>query len=41
MPGHMGPEIFSYFEDQNAAVVAGSVEGEKINMIALGINNGW
>ncbi|CAN8097836.1 unnamed protein product [Discula destructiva] len=39
--GHYGPEFASYFETQNAAIAAGTVTGEKINLIALGINNGW
>ena len=34
--GHYGPEFASYFESQN---VAGA--GQKINLVALGINNGW
>ncbi|PSR99103.1 carboxypeptidase-like protein S1 [Coniella lustricola] len=39
--GHYGPEFASYFESQNAAIAAGTVDGETINLIALGINNGW
>lgn len=39
--GHYGPEFASYFESQNAAIASGSVTGEKIDLIALGINNGW
>ena len=39
--GHYGPEFAEYFEEQNAAIVGGSVKGEKINLVALGINNGW
>lgn len=39
--GHYGPEFASYIESQNAAVASGSVTGEKINLVALGINNGW
>ena len=39
--GHYGPEFADYFEQQNAAVAAGQVKGEKIDLIALGINNGW
>ncbi|KAH8886329.1 carboxypeptidase-like protein S1 [Thozetella sp. PMI_491] len=39
--GHYGPEFASYFEDQNAAIAAGTVSGENINLVALGINNGW
>ena len=39
--GHYGPEFASYFESQNAAIKAGSVKGDNIDLIALGINNGW
>lgn len=39
--GHYGPEFASYFESQNAAIKAGSVKGDNINLVALGINNGW
>lgn len=34
--GHYGPEFADYFEQQNAANA-----GEKINLVALGVNNGW
>ncbi|KAF4461546.1 carboxypeptidase D [Fusarium albosuccineum] len=39
--GHYGPEFAFYFEQQNAAIDAGKIQGEKINLVALGINNGW
>ena len=39
--GHYGPEFASYFESQNAAIKAGSVKGQNIDLVALGINNGW
>lgn len=39
--GHYGPEFASYFESQNAAIKAGSVKGDNIDLVALGINNGW
>jgi carboxypeptidase C (cathepsin A) len=39
--GHYGPEFADYFEQQNAAIAAGKIQGEKINLVALGINNGW
>ncbi|MCJ1452027.1 hypothetical protein MMC28_002367 [Mycoblastus sanguinarius] len=39
--GHYGPEFADYFESQNAAITAGTVKGDNINLIALGINNGW
>lgn len=34
--GHYGPEFAKFFLDQNAANA-----GEKINIVALGVNNGW
>ena len=34
-------EFASYFESQNAAIASGSVTGQTIDLIALGINNGW
>lgn len=34
-------EFASYFESQNAAIASGSVSGQKIDLIALGINNGY
>ena len=34
-------EFASYFESQNSAIDGGSVQGEKIDLVALGINNGW
>ena len=39
--GHYGPEFAEYFEEQNAAIAAGTITGDKINLIALGINNGF
>ncbi|KAI9730445.1 MAG: hypothetical protein M1818_008140 [Claussenomyces sp. TS43310] len=39
--GHYGPEFADYFEQQNAAIDQGTVTGEKLDLIALGINNGW
>lgn len=39
--GHYGPEFASYFESQNAAITSGSITGQNIDLIALGINNGW
>jgi carboxypeptidase D len=38
--GHFGPEFASYFESQNKEIEAGKVVGQKIDLIALGINNG-
>lgn len=34
--GHYGPEFAKYLQDQNKAKA-----GENINIVALGINNGW
>jgi len=39
--GHYGPEFTSYFESQNAAIAAGTVTGQNVSLVALGINNGW
>ena len=39
--GHYGPEFISWFSQQNNAIASGSVTGEKIDLVALGINNGW
>lgn len=39
--GHYGPEFADYFESQNAAITKGTVKGQDIKLIALGINNGW
>ena len=39
--GHYGPTFAQYFQSQNAAIAAGSVTGEQLNLVALGINNGW
>lgn len=38
--GHYGPEFADYIEEQNAAIASGSLNAEKIDLIALGINNG-
>lgn len=39
--GHYGPEFAAYFVDQNDKIDEGCLEGEKIDMVALGVNNGW
>jgi carboxypeptidase C (cathepsin A) len=39
--GHYGPEFASYFESQNAAITSSKITGQKISLVALGINNGW
>ena len=35
------PEFADYFESQNAAIKAGTVKGDNVNLVALGVNNGW
>ncbi|KAK7701937.1 hypothetical protein SLS64_010071 [Diaporthe eres] len=39
--GHYGPEFAEYFQSQNKGISNGSVTGEVIDLVALGINNGW
>lgn len=39
--GHYAPEFADYFQDQNEAIDKGTVKGEKIKLVAVGINNGW
>ncbi|KAF2087953.1 putative carboxypeptidase S1 [Saccharata proteae CBS 121410] len=40
--GHYGPEFAYYIQDQNAAIANGTLtDAETINLVALGINNGW
>lgn len=39
--GHYGPEFAHYFQQQNDAISSGSISGIKINLFALGVNNGW
>jgi carboxypeptidase C (cathepsin A) len=34
-------EFASYFESQNSAIAEGTVTGQNVSLIALGINNGW
>lgn len=34
-------EFAYYFEQQNQAIKAGSVVGQRVDLVALGINNGW
>ena len=36
--GHYGPEFASYIESQNSKIASGSVSGQKINLVALGVN---
>ena len=38
---HYRPEFAHYIQQQNSAIDAGSVTGQKTNLVALGINNGW
>lgn len=39
--GHYGPEFTRYIMQQNKAIDEGKIQGEKIKIVALGINNGW
>ena len=39
--GHYGPEFADYFEQQNNNITSGSIKGHKIDLVALGVNNGW
>jgi carboxypeptidase C (cathepsin A) len=39
--GHFGPGFTKHILDQNDKIAQGTVQGQKINFIALGINNGW
>ncbi|CCL99512.1 uncharacterized protein FIBRA_01530 [Fibroporia radiculosa] len=39
--GHYGPGFVTYFDEQNAKITNGTIEGELINISALMINNGW
>ena len=36
--GHYGPSFVTYFEEQNALIVSGAIEGEPIVVCALMIN---
>ncbi|KAH8682722.1 carboxypeptidase S1 [Xylariales sp. PMI_506] len=39
--GHYGPEFTHYIQQQNTGIANGTVKGEKINLVAVGINNGF
>ncbi|TFK52792.1 alpha/beta-hydrolase [Heliocybe sulcata] len=39
--GHYGPAMVTYFDQQNALIDSGAIQGEKITVSALMINNGW
>jgi carboxypeptidase C (cathepsin A) len=39
--GHYGPSFAKYILDQNDLVAAGNATGQHVNLIALGLNNGW
>jgi carboxypeptidase C (cathepsin A) len=34
-------EFASYFESQNKAIASGTLTGQNVSLVALGINNGW
>jgi len=39
--GHYGPGFAKYILDRNALISKGSVKGQTVNLVALGVNNGW
>lgn len=39
--GHYGPSFVTFFDEQNAKIQSGSLQGELITVSALMINNGW
>lgn len=39
--GHYGPEFVTYFDQQNALIQSGAIQGVPIVVSALMINNGW
>ncbi|KAG6826185.1 hypothetical protein H0H92_000810 [Tricholoma furcatifolium] len=39
--GHYGPSFVTYFNQQNALIQSGALQGEQIVVSALMINNGW
>ncbi|KAL9056298.1 MAG: hypothetical protein Q9162_002989, partial [Coniocarpon cinnabarinum] len=39
--GHYGPEFAEYIQEQNTAITAGTSTAQPINLVALGVNNGW
>lgn len=38
---HRADMVLEYFQSQNKAISNGSITGEVIDLVALGINNGW
>ncbi|KAL7936598.1 Alpha/Beta hydrolase protein [Trichoderma chlorosporum] len=39
--GHFGPRFSEFFQAQNADIASGKIQGQTINLVALGINNGY
>ncbi|KAG6380281.1 Alpha/Beta hydrolase protein [Boletus reticuloceps] len=39
--GHYGPGFVTYFDEQNALIAKGAIQGEPVVVSALMINNGW
>ncbi|TFK31316.1 alpha/beta-hydrolase [Crucibulum laeve] len=39
--GHYGPSFVTFFDEQNAKIRSGTLQGELITVSALMINNGW
>ena len=38
--GHYGPAFFNYFQEQNAKIESGDMDGYPLNFATLGIGNG-
>lgn len=38
--GHYGPQFTDHFQTQNEGIASGTVTGQNISLVALGINNG-
>ncbi|KAF8128601.1 Alpha/Beta hydrolase protein [Boletus edulis] len=39
--GHYGPGFVTYFDEQNALIAKGAIQGEPVVVSAVMINNGW
>ncbi|KAK0760881.1 hypothetical protein N5P37_005820 [Trichoderma harzianum] len=39
--GHFGPRASEYIQSQKADIASGKIRGQMINLVALGINNGY
>lgn len=36
-----GPRFADYLNEQNTKISEGTISGDKVNLVALGVNNGW